>query len=100
MFRLSHEVGRDTSGIAIFAEDDGLGWSGEELDGAVEGDQFFRSGHVSIARTDNLINSRNLVGSVGEGRDGLSSTYAVELVHAKKRSCGQGCWSGAGRRDA
>src|SRR5260370_34529851 len=80
MFSLGYQVGGDASRIAVCADDHGFGGTRQEFNGTIESYEFLGSGHVSIARTDNLVHARNFFSSIGKGSDGLCPTDPVELA--------------------
>src|SRR5271155_2612843 len=100
MSPLRHQIGSDASGIAVCADDDGFGWSRQKFNGAIEGHEFFGSGHVPVSRADDLVHARNTFGSIGQGSDGLCTAHSIQLAHAEECSGRQGYLSGARRCNA
>ena len=89
MLRLRHQVScnEDWVALALLANEHGFGRTSQELNGAIESNQFLGSGHVPVAGTNNLVHARNALRPIGQRGDCLCSANAVELAHAKK--CGR-----------
>ncbi len=99
MFGLGQEIGGDPFcvGACVVGEDDGFGWAGGEVDGAVAADELFCGGDVAVAGAEDFFDARDGVRAVGEGGDGLGAADLGDLFYAEKVGGGEefGIWVGA-----
>ena len=84
MLRLRHQVTGDEHGITLFADKHSFGRTSQELDRAIERNQFLGRGHVAVARTDDFVHARDALRPVSQSSNCLRAAHAIELAHAEK----------------
>src|SRR5260370_5071584 len=99
---LGEEICGHPTRVAVIGEDNGFGWAGRQIDGAIAADELLGSGNIFVTGPEDFLDAWNRLGAIGESRDGLRAADAGDFRDTKKARGGEqfGTWLRAYGDDA
>ena len=90
MLGLGHQVGRDHHGFGRgIGQHANLGGAGDHVDAHVARDNLLGCGDKGVARSGDLVDTRNGLGTVRQRGHGLGAAHHIDLVHAAELGRGE-----------
>src|SRR5260370_6746216 len=99
---LGKEICGHPTRVAVIGEDNGFGWAGRQIDGAIAADELLGGGDIFVTGPEDFLDAWNRLGAIGESRDGLRAADAGDFRDTKKARGGEqfGIWLRAYGDDA
>src|SRR5437899_1434387 len=102
MLGLGEEIRGNPTRVAVIGEDNGFGWAGRQIDGAITADELLGGRDIFVAGPEDFLDAWNRLSAIGESRDGLRAADACDFRDTKKARGGEqfGIWLRAYADDA